>query len=250
METDINRLDALYIARHILSELNIQPSLDLFGPLPLDSQVQSAASSLESIEETWAYDAPLDGQSFGRKERGEIIKLWSVPNKSALVLQHLVALTQSTNVLEVGTSGGYSTLFLAAAASLSNGTVHTIEILPGKASLARDTFLQSGLSNINLIEGEAGEILTKWNDGPIDFVFLDADKENYANYLDLILPHLKVGGLIVADNINDYGHMMEDYLQQVTGTHLPQSRVNRQVRSYYLAALDNGLMITKKLDDV
>jgi predicted O-methyltransferase YrrM len=50
----------------------------------------------------------------------------------------------------------------------------------------------------------------------VDFVFLDADKENYGKYFDLIMPILKVNGLIIADNINDYGHMMEDYLQKIT----------------------------------
>lgn len=60
---------------------------------------------------------------------------------------------------------------------------------------------------------------------------------------------MRVGGLIVADNINDYGHLMEDYLQKVTGTHLPKSHVDRRVRSFYLAALDNGLMVTKKIRD-
>lgn len=54
-------------------------------------------------------------------------------------------------------------------------------------------------------------------------------------------------GLIVADNINDYGHMMQDYLQKVTGTHLPESRCDRRVISTYVAQLDNGIMVTKKI---
>lgn len=131
----------------------------------------------------------------------------------------------------------------------NEGKVYTIEILDEKIKLACENFSKSGLENIDLLQGEASEILKKWQKEKIDFVFLDADKENYGKYLDLLLPIMNVGGLIVADNINDYGHMMEDYLQKVNGTHLPKSRTDHRVKSYYLAALDNGLMITKKISD-
>jgi predicted O-methyltransferase YrrM len=115
--------------------------------------------------------------------------------------------------------------------------------------MARKNFLAANMENINLIEAEASEVLSSWTYGPIDFVFLDADKENYGKYLEQLVPLMPVGGIIVADNINDYGHMMEDYLQRVCGTHLPKTRTDHRVKSYYLAALDNGLLFTKKISN-
>jgi predicted O-methyltransferase YrrM len=241
---DIDQIDSLFIAKHILERLNLP-----FGNkqvTSLDKDVVKAVRAIEKIETSWEYITETDNHSFGRKEKGETIKLWSVPNKSAQVLRNLVILTGAKNVLEIGTSAGYSTLFLADGVKHNDGKVITIELLREKAALARNFFEQSDLDNITLIQDEAGKVLENWSYGEIDFVFLDADKENYGKYFDLLLPLMKENGLIVADNINDYGHMMENYLQRVTGTHLPRSRSDTRVMSYYLAALDNGLMITKK----
>ncbi len=205
----IDQIDALYIAKHILEKLQITPVVDIPEPITLPESVNTALRDLEIIEDTWEYTAPISGPSFGRKEARETIKLWSVPQKSAEVLRNLILLTGAQNILEIGTSGGYSTLHLA---SGTKGTVHTIELLLEKVMLARDVFEKSSLENIHLIEGEAGVVLNNWQGGKLDFVFLDADKENYGKYLQLLLPNLKAEGLIVADNINDYGHLMEDYL--------------------------------------
>ena len=98
-----------------------------------------------------------------------------------------------------------------------------------------------------MLHDEASKVLNNWQYGKIDLVFLDADKENYGKYLKQLIPLMSTGGIIIADNINDYGHLMQDYLQKVTGTHLPRSRCDERVISTYVAQLDNGLMITKKI---
>ena len=152
--------------------------------------------------------------------------------------------------MEIGTSAGYSTLHLANASRYTTGCIYTIELLDEKIRLAKANFSKSGLADrITLIENEASEVLDGWNFGKVDFVFLDADKENYGKYLNQLLPIMNIGGLIVADNINDYGHLMEDFLQKVSGTHLPHSRCDKRFRSTYIAQLDNGLMIIKKIKD-
>lgn len=245
----IEQFDAVFIAKLILEKLDIVYDVKNENNLLLakSSEFIEVIDSIEKIENNWELGVDSKEHTFGRKELNEIIKLWSVPKKSAEVLENLVILTGAKNVLEVGTSAGYSTLHLASGAKNNNGKVYTIELLQEKIDLAKSNFQKSGLQNITLIEAEASKVLNDWNFGEIDFVFLDADKENYGKYLDLLLPKMKIGTIIVADNINDYGHMMEDYLQRITGTHLPKSRVDRRVRSYYLAALDNGLMITKKI---
>lgn len=246
-ETDSQ--DCLFIAQHILAKLNapVDPPNLSKAHLPMAKQVKSATDAIEAIEYTWEYQTDPNAHSFGRKEKNEIIKLWSVPNKSAHVLRNLVILTGAKRILEVGTSAGYSTLFLADGARHNNGHVTTVELLHEKADLAKKFFDDSELDNIELIEDEASKVIENWGKGEIDLVFLDADKENYGKYFELLMPYLRKGAIIIADNINDYGHMMTDYLQKVTGTHLPKSRSDKRVSSYYLAALDNGLMFTKKL---
>jgi predicted O-methyltransferase YrrM len=178
------------------------------------------------------------------------LNLLSVPRTTADVLGYLVLYSNSKNILELGTSAGYSTLHLAKAAKLNQGMVYTIDSSEKKCRIARQNFLKSGLDKrILLVEGDASDILNNWEYEKIDFIFLDADKERYGKYLEKLLPILNIGGLIVADNINDYGHLMEDFLQKVSGTHLPNSRCDQRVKSTYIAQLDNGLMVVKKIGD-
>lgn len=248
---NFEKIDAIYISKLILDKLGSDYDKknedNLFSSK--SNELSNVIKNIEKIENKWEVNVADAKHTFGRKKINEVVKLWSVPQKSAEVLENLVILTGAKNILEIGTSAGYSTFYLANGAKFNNGKVYTIELLKDKIDLAKANFQKSGLNNINLLEGEASLILENWNYDDIDFVFLDADKENYGKYLDLLLPKMKLGSLIVADNINDYGHLMEDYLQRVTGTHLPKSRVDHRVSSYYLAALDNGLMITKKIQN-
>jgi len=242
-----DKSEANFIAKLILQRLDIVPKNKIDFEIP--KQYQEVISAIEKIEKTWSLSLSNQEHSFGRKEKNEKIGLWSVPKMSAMVLAELICLTNSKQILEIGTSAGYSTLFLSAGAISTKGNVFTIELLKDKIELAKKNFKEAKTKNIELIESEASKVLSNWKDKKIDFVFLDADKENYAKYLDLLLPIMNLGGIIVADNINDYGHMMADYLQRVSGTHLPKSRCDSRVISTYLAQLDNGLMITRKISN-
>jgi predicted O-methyltransferase YrrM len=205
-------------------------------------------SDITSLEKKWSYTPKDNLHSYGRKVTDEKIGFWSVPSMSAKVLAYLVLYTGAKNILEIGTSVGYSTIHLATAVKQTRGKVNTIECLSEKIKIAKTNFKKANVNDkINLIAEEASQVLANWKGGVIDFVFLDADKENYRKYFDILLPMMSNGALIVADNINDYGHMMEDYLQKVSGTHLAKSRCDGRVKSTYVAQLDNGLMITKKL---
>ena len=213
-----------------------------------NQQALETANEIEKIENDWSYKLNSKERQFGQKVVGETIKLWSVPRTTAELLQFLVVATDSKKILEIGTSGGYSTIYLAMGAKYTGGKVYTIEKLPPKAKLAKDNFRKSKLENIELLEGDATQLLSGDTLQNVDLIFLDADKENYGKYFDLFMPHLKNGGLIIADNIFDYGHMMQDYLNKVLGTKLPGSRSDSRVKSYTLP-LDNGVLITKKISD-
>ena len=114
--------------------------------------------------------------------------------------------TKAKRVLEVGTSVGYSTLWFADAVKENDGNITTIEQNPSKISRAKTNFKEAGIENIiKNLQGEAIKILKELAKNPkenqFDFAFLDADKELNSEYFDIILPMIKVGGIIATDNV-------------------------------------------------
>jgi len=105
-------------------------------------------------------------------------------------------------ILEVGTSAGYSTLWFADAMDRNHSTrIITIEMNPQKVEWALKNFKEAGLDKmIEIKEGIALDLLHKLK-GKFDFVFLDADKENIIRYFDIVLPMVRIGGIIAADNM-------------------------------------------------
>ncbi|HEY0455559.1 MAG TPA: O-methyltransferase [Verrucomicrobiae bacterium] len=115
------------------------------------------------------------------------------------------------NILEIGTLGGYSTIWLAR--SLQNGgCVVTLELEPDYAKVARANIARAGLSErVELIVGPALESLPKLaatGRGPFDFIFIDANKEGYPSYLEWSLQLSRPGTVIIADNIVRNGEVV------------------------------------------
>lgn len=123
------------------------------------------------------------------------------PHEGAL-LAMLVRLSDARRVLEIGTFTGYSALCMAEALP-KNGRLTTCEIKPQHAEIAQSFFDRSSHGRkIKLRIGPALETLDSLpRSVSFDFVFLDADKENYVNYYEAVLPRLLSGGLIAADNV-------------------------------------------------
>lgn len=142
--------------------------------------------------------------------------MWNIPPETGLFLYQLVKVSHARRILEVGMSNGYSTLWLAEAIRFNGGgRIFTIERDPLKVNLARVNFKKAGVSRwVDIRYGEALEILKKLR-GPFDFVFIDATKEEYLDYLKLVLPKTKKRTLIVADNAIMFKDRMKDYLHFV-----------------------------------
>jgi caffeoyl-CoA O-methyltransferase len=130
------------------------------------------------------------------------------PHEGAL-LDMLVRLTGARRILEIGCFTGYSALCMAEALP-GNGELTTCEIKPQHADIARAFFARSPFGHkIKLCVGPALETLAELPaSARFDFVFIDADKENYVNYYDAVLPRLRPGGMIVADNVLWSGHVL------------------------------------------
>lgn len=126
-------------------------------------------------------------------------KLLNITRDTGELLAVLIKANKAQRVLEVGTSNGYSTLWIADALP-ADGTVTTIEKLPHKIAMASDNFALSGLADkIEQIDGDARDYLMN-NREPFDLVFLDAERTAYMAFADAVVDAIKPGGLLVCDN--------------------------------------------------
>jgi predicted O-methyltransferase YrrM len=126
----------------------------------------------------------------------------------------IVRATAATRILEVGTSNAFSTIWLADAARSTGGRVTTLELNPEKIARARANLAAAGLDGVVDIQGRADETLAALP-GPFDLAFLDADRPSYLTYLEMVVPKLRPGGLLIADNVTSHAHELQDYLRRV-----------------------------------
>jgi caffeoyl-CoA O-methyltransferase len=125
----------------------------------------------------------------------------NVPPQDGRLFRILAESMNAKNVVEIGTSTGYSGIWFGLALQKTSGKLTTFEIDAQRAAIARANFERAGMADIiTLIEGDAHEEVKKLKD-PIDILFLDADKEGYIDYLNKLLPLIRPGGLIIAHNI-------------------------------------------------
>jgi len=126
---------------------------------------------------------------------------------------HLEVITRAVcakKLVEIGTLGGYSGVCLARGMG-PDGFLHTLEIEPRHAEVAAASFRRAGVAKLVKIHvGPAQEKLAEIErEGPFDLVFIDADKQGYPAYLTWAEQHLRVGGLVLADNAFAFGHVHE-----------------------------------------
>lgn len=136
-----------------------------------------------------------------RKDGTPLLKrLRQIPAETGMLLAILASGAPRGAVLEIGTSGGYSALWLSLACRQRGDRLVTFELLPDKADLARETFAKAQVEDrVDLVNGDARSHFRDWDE--VAFCFLDAEKEMYIEIYKEIVPRLLPNGLLVADNV-------------------------------------------------
>ena len=165
------------------------------------------------------------------------IGMMNVPTEDGRLLRLLVETSNAKHVVEIGTSNGYSGIWMLLALQATGGRLTTYEIDAGRAALARENFKRAGVDNIvTLIEGDAHEEILKLKER-IDIIFLDADKQGYIDYLNKLLPLLRPGGLVVAHNMN---------ARQADPKYLEAITTNPDLETLFLNMHLTGISVTLK----
>jgi predicted O-methyltransferase YrrM len=171
------------------------------------------SDSLAALKtELEAFGKATDSATTVRSER-----MLNITRDTGELLSVLVRATVAHRILEIGTSNGYSTLWLAEAARAIGGTVATIEFSGYKVGLARANFVRSGLAPfIELIHVDAGQFLQRCGRGTFDLIFLDSERAEYSGWWPCLRAVLRPGGLMVVDNATSHAAEMAPFIALVS----------------------------------
>ena len=155
------------------------------------------SESLEALKaELERFGAANDSATDARPRR-----MLNITRDTGEFLSVLARATAARRILEIGTSNGYSTLWLAEAARATGGAVTTVEFSEYKLGLASANFARSGLASfITLVHDDAGRLLQRSEQGAFDFIFLDSERSEYPGWWPQLRRVLRAGGLLVVDN--------------------------------------------------
>jgi len=205
----------------------------------LDSKIDTVLKKIEE-QEKFEQENPY--------ETPNPEKLLAIGRNTGIFYNVLLKSKNAKKILEIGMSAGYSTIWFAEAISKkTGGKIITIDQDKKKIERAKRNFEDAGLSDlIDIRHGDALEVLLDIKNESnssesFDFVFIDADKERYIQYFDIILPMVKLGGLIGADNI-----LFPERFQKFANLYVKHVRNNPKIRSVTIP-IDNGEELSLKL---
>jgi predicted O-methyltransferase YrrM len=205
----------------------------------LDSKIDTVLKKIEE-QEKFEQENPY--------ETPNPEKLLAIGRNTGIFYNVLLKSKDAKKILEIGMSAGYSTIWFAEAISKKpGGKIITIDQDKKKIERAKRNFEDAGLSDlIDIRHGDALEVLLDIKNESnssesFDFVFIDADKERYIQYFDIILPMVKPGGLIGADNI-----LFPERFQKFANLYVKHVRNNPKIRSVTIP-IDNGEELSLKL---
>ena len=136
----------------------------------------------------------------------------NVEPPTAELLGVLIRAGGARRILELGTSNGYSTIWLADAAQATGGRVVSVDVDAARTQLARENLRVVGLSEVvDLRVGDAGDLLDASGDGEWEFIFLDAERPAYAGYVGDLVRVLAPGGVLAVDNVLSHEHELVEF---------------------------------------
>lgn len=144
-------------------------------------------------------------------------EFWNIPRVTAEFLYNLIVDSKSKSVIEVGTSNGYSGIWLAKALKKTGGKLTTIEFYDKRLDIAKENFEKCGVADIiETKKGDAAAILEYLpEDYRADFAFIDANKAQYVKFFRLIEPHLTPGSYIACDNVISHAAKVQTFLDDI-----------------------------------
>jgi caffeoyl-CoA O-methyltransferase len=194
----------------------------------------------------WKDPAPIGGDNEEQKILDVLADMYvnqrrgmmNVQPEDGRMLRLLAEAVGAKNIVEIGTSNGYSGIWFCLALRKTGGKLTTHDIHEGRAGLARENFKRAGVDDmVTIVIGDAHETIKELK-GPIDILHLDADKAGYIDYLDKLLPLIRPGGLILAHNTTNVRSPMGDYIRAVT--------TNPKLETKFIHKHDQGIGITLK----
>ena len=144
-------------------------------------------------------------------------EFWNISRVTAEFLYNFIKNANCKNVIEVGTSNGYSGIWIGKALKETEGKLKTIEFWEKRFSIARENFKKCGVNDyIEIIQGSACDILKELpKEYKIDFAFVDANKKEYIDYFHLIDSHLNIGGYIACDNVLSHEEKCKPFIDEI-----------------------------------
>jgi predicted O-methyltransferase YrrM len=149
-----------------------------------------------------------------RDETPGLKRLRQIPPETGRFISLLAASAPAGLYIEIGTSAGYSALWLSLACMQTEHKLVTFELQKDKIEMARETISKAKIGKIvELVEGNALDLLPKYNN--ISFCFLDAEKEIYLDCYQIVVPKMVEGGILVADNVISHREVLEPFINHV-----------------------------------
>nr|WP_226990841.1 O-methyltransferase [Methanosarcina acetivorans] len=163
-------------------------------------------------------------------------RLRQIPPETGKFIALMLSASPDGIAMEIGTSAGYSSMWLALACRETNRKLITFEIQEEKVKMARETFSKAGIENIvELVHGDARHLISRY--AGISFCFLDCDKEYYPDCYEAVIPKMIRGGILIADNVISHAAMLKPFLDYV---------YNDQRVDTVLVPLKNGELVCRK----
>ena len=171
---------------------------------------------MDETRQTFLDELYAHGRAHDEQREDRLQRLRNVEPETAELLGVLVRAMNATRVLEIGTSNGYSTIWLGDAAEAVGGTVLSLEIEADRTAQATENVAEAGVGEfVELRTQDAAEALRSFADGAFDLIFLDAERPAYVGYWPDLLRVLRDRGLLVVDNCLSHAKELVDFSELV-----------------------------------